>query len=83
MGSPGLELTAAEVAYRQKAGKVVVADRNLKSGETLQEKDIALKRVGSKALGTEIKRAIDAVGRKVRKDIKAHTAIAKEDLCEN
>jgi len=83
LGRSTLELTEAEIAYRQKAGKVVVASRHLRSGEILRREDLALKRVGSKSSGTEIKRIQQALGKKTRKDVPANAAIREEDLCEN
>ena len=79
-GSSSLELTDAEIAYRQKAVKVVVANRDLKAGEFIQIEDVSLKRVGSKSVGTGINRIDQVIGKKVLKIVIKNTAITGEDL---
>jgi len=47
LGSSELTLTSKEIDYKNRAGKVVVAIRNLKKGERITEDDIAMKRVST------------------------------------
>jgi len=47
LGNPELVLTAMEKDYKNKAGKVVVAKRDMQAGEVLKEDDLTLKRVST------------------------------------
>jgi len=45
LGSPEFDLIDKEIEYKKKAGKVVVANCNLKKGHIITKSDLALKRV--------------------------------------
>ncbi len=47
LGSSELSLTDKEIAYKKRAGKVLVATRALSKGTCITENDIAMKRVGT------------------------------------
>ncbi|MFA6051862.1 MAG: N-acetylneuraminate synthase family protein [Methylobacter sp.] len=50
LGSPDLTLTDKEIAYKQRAGKVVVASNDLPKGTVLGENHLAMKRVSTTPL---------------------------------
>jgi N,N'-diacetyllegionaminate synthase len=80
LGQTSLNLTEAENAYRKKAGKVVVALKNLPAGKTISEKDISLKRVPESAEGTKIIRLGEVAGKTLIREIQADSAISAEDI---
>lgn len=47
LGSGELSLTSKEIEYKKRAGKVVVASRDLQKGACITESDVAMKRVST------------------------------------
>jgi N,N'-diacetyllegionaminate synthase len=80
IGSDKLELTDLEKAYRKKAAKVVVANRNLAEGQMIKLEDICLKRVGQNQKGTGFNRINDVLGKLVKIRIRKNTLISTESL---
>jgi N,N'-diacetyllegionaminate synthase len=72
LGSAELVLTEKEIAYKNRAGKVVVANRDLASGVVLTDDDLAFKRVSAPDASKFFKRASVVVGKKLK------TALGKD-----
>lgn len=79
LGSSSLELTDAEHAYRAKASKAVLANRDLKAGTVVEESDIVLKRPRELKDGDCVI-ADEVLGRAVKRDVAAGETITREDL---
>ena len=62
-GSAELALTNKEVEYGMKAGKVLVASRDLPQGHQIAESDIAMKRVGTVPTENHFRRVSDLIGK--------------------
>jgi N,N'-diacetyllegionaminate synthase len=80
IGSPRLELTRAESAYRRKALKVTVAARAIAAGSVIAEADAALLRTAMPESGTPLLRVSEAIGRRTARDLAQHAPILLEDL---
>lgn len=63
LGSKDLVLNAKEIEYKNRAGKVVVANRDLQKGQRVEETDIAMKRVGVTGNESFFRRVSPIVGR--------------------
>jgi sialic acid synthase SpsE len=73
-------LTAQEQEYRNKATKSVVAIRNLKSGDTITQDSVSLKRSTKPITDNSILEIEQVIGKKLSIDIKINTPIMKGDL---
>lgn len=62
-GSPELALTEKEAEYGKRAGKVLVAARDLPQGHRIAEGDIVMKRVGTVPSENHFRRVTDLVGK--------------------
>lgn len=82
LGTGDLAITDLESQYREKAVKVVVANRDLKKGEVITLDDVSLKRVGNRSLGTPIIRIEEVINKALVKDIKKYSLIPVEYICE-
>jgi sialic acid synthase SpsE len=63
LGSAELALTNKEAEYGKRAGKVLVAGRDLPQGHRITEDDIVMKRVGTVPTETHFRRVSDIVGK--------------------
>lgn len=66
LGDAALALSPAELVYRRKALKVVVATRDLPAGATLTAADVTLLRTAMPSEGVPALRIADVVGRQLR-----------------
>ena len=80
LGLNSLELTAQEQEYRNNATKSVVAIRNLKSGDTITQDSVSLKRSTKPITDNSILEIEHVIGKKLSIDIKINTPIMKGDL---
>lgn len=81
LGSASLQLTALEKEYRKKAGKVVVAKENLKSGTILTKEKIELKRVNERFKTSRTLKSMDlALGKKLRRDLSKNDPVLEEEI---
>lgn len=62
-GSPELALTDKEAEYGKRAGKVLVAGRDLPQGHRIAESDIVMKRVGTVPTENHFRRVPDLIGK--------------------
>jgi sialic acid synthase SpsE len=74
-GSAEFELIDKEIAYKKKAGKVVVAKHDLKKGTILTNADLSLKRVSVTPSDTYFSRKEDVTGKKLSKGILMNRAV--------
>ncbi|OGL46128.1 MAG: hypothetical protein A2W05_09740 [Candidatus Schekmanbacteria bacterium RBG_16_38_10] len=63
LGSAELSLTSKEVDYKKRAGKVVVASRDLSKGARITERDIAMKRVSTTPSGKYYRQVAPIMGK--------------------
>lgn len=77
LGSPELILTAKEKEYKNKAGKVVVAKRDICEGEILTSDDLAFKRVSTSGSPDYFRKISDVLGKKLKKDVSSDASITK------
>lgn len=80
LGSDDLGLTAAELEYRRRAMKVVVATRRLTQGETLSFEDVSLKRAAQQSPAAPIYQVEQVVGRTLSVDVQPGEQIIEEML---
>lgn len=69
LGSPELVLTEKEIAYKKRAGKVVVAKRDVQKGTLLTEEDLSFKRVSTEGSENYYKRIALVVGKNLQQNI--------------
>ncbi len=69
LGSVAFELIDKEVLYKKRAGKVVVAIRDLKKGQLIQKTDITLKRVSVTPSDLTLSRKEEVIGKKILKTV--------------
>ena len=62
-GSAELSLTPKEIEYKKRAGKVVVANRDLASGTRIHENDVTMKRVSTTPSESYFRQVAPVVGR--------------------
>lgn len=77
LGSSELILTTKEEEYKNKAGKVVVAKRNLQAGEILQESDLVLKRVSVDGTLDCFRKISAVLGKKITQNVSINLPITK------
>jgi N,N'-diacetyllegionaminate synthase len=65
LGSPDLTLTSKEIDYKNRAGKVVVASRDLSIGACITEGDVAMKRVSSTPSENYYRQVLPLIGKKI------------------
>ncbi|MBV9987226.1 MAG: N-acetylneuraminate synthase family protein [Chitinophagaceae bacterium] len=80
VGSAKLALIDKEIAYKKKAGKVVVAARNLPKGKVLRNTDIALKRVTVTPNDAYLPRKEDVVGKKLKRAVGLNKPVEKQNI---
>lgn len=80
LGSEDLTLTAAETEYRQKAMKVVVAERSMRQGEQISPQDVSLKRTPPSPTAKPLHRLEQAIGRTLTQDMQQHQLISEDFL---
>lgn len=79
LGSSSLELTPLEIEYRNKAGKVVVALKDINVGEELTINNVGLKRVGDKWKDSKKINTLNKVlGKTVNLSVKLNEPIVEE-----
>lgn len=69
IGSSELSLTSKEIEYKNRAGKVVVANRDLKKGEYVTEKDITMKRVSTSPSEKYYQKILPIIGKSLLKSL--------------
>jgi N,N'-diacetyllegionaminate synthase len=79
-GSAELELTDAELQYRRRAVKSLVAARDLLEGTTLNAGDLKPLRAPLRPQSEPLRFFGDALGRRLRRAVAANRAIYREDL---
>ncbi len=79
LGTAQLQLTPAELTYRRKAVKAVVASRPLKQGQVVTADDVCLKRPASPGPST-VPHLHEVVGRVVEADVEPNQPVTKEML---
>lgn len=77
MGTKERTLTQMEIDQRRNMRRSIVASRDIRAGETIQEADLSAKRPGT---GIEPDRINIVLGKKASKDIPADTLILPEDI---
>ncbi len=82
LGTGDLVITDLENQYREKAVKVVVANRDIKKGEVIGLEDASLKRVGNRSLGIPIIKIEEVINKVLVKDIKKYSLIPRAYICE-
>lgn len=80
LGSGDLTLTAAELGYRDRAIKVVVARQALTAGGRVRESDVALLRTPREDGGQPLHRIRDVVGQTVARPVAPGRPVYREDL---
>ena len=80
LGSDCLDVTPQELAYRQKAMKVVVSNRNLSKGLRLKNTDVVLKRVGQPSENLSLHKLEQVIGRELNRDLEPHQQILEDML---
>lgn len=80
LGSPEFELIDKEVLYKKRAGKVVVAARNLSKGKQLQKADITLKRVSVTPSDLTFTRKEDVMGKTILKPVAKNKPIENSNI---
>jgi sialic acid synthase SpsE len=80
LGSASLALNDAELAYRRRAVKVLVASRALEPGVELHDADLRPLRAPTDANRQPIHRAADAIGRKLARPVGSGEALYFEDF---
>lgn len=63
LGCSELSLTSKEVEYKKRAGKVVVASRDLPKGTRIAEGDVAMKRVSTAPLESYYRQIVPLIGK--------------------
>lgn len=76
-GEKSLELSAQEEEYRSKAAKSVVAIRNIKAGEVITEKDVALKRSSIAITMNSLLEIEMVLGKVLSVDVEMHMPILR------
>jgi len=77
-GSSDLVLTTKEMEYKSKAGKVVVAKRDLKAGEILRQEDLTLKRAYTDGSPNCLRKLLDLSGKVLKQDVMMDSPLTKE-----
>ncbi len=80
MGSESLELTEEEHAYRSKAGKVVVAIKDIEAGQKVGNSDVALKRSGSVGDKVPYKRLEEVIGATAKKRVAENAPVLRGEI---
>jgi sialic acid synthase SpsE len=80
VGSPSLILSDEEVLYKKKAGKIVVASKNLKKGQILTKSDTVLKRVSVNPVERSFIKIDDVLGSILLSDIEIDQPIIESNL---
>ncbi len=78
LGSSELKLTNEEIDYKNRAGKVAVAIRNLKKGERITEDDIAMKRVSTSPSDEYYQQIASIIGKSILSSIKKDEPFRKK-----
>ncbi len=69
LGSAELTLTEIEIAYKKRAGKVVVAKTDIAEGTLLKETDLSFKRVSTEGSENYYKRINHVVGKSLKQSV--------------
>ena len=81
LGKCNMELTEKELCYKQRAAKIVVANRDISPNTDLNAEDISLKRVGIEVAENEkINSLGDVVGRQLKSGLKKNHPVLKNLL---
>jgi sialic acid synthase SpsE len=80
VGSEQLEASAAEIEYRKKAGKIVVANKEITPGTILSDNDVCLKRVSTNPIENSIPISDMAIGKVVNQSLNENQPILKDML---
>ena len=83
VGSNSLDTTKIEDEYRVGAAKVVVAERRIQVGQTIQRSDITLKRSGQSDKGETYNYINQVTGQRASSVIEKDTPVFVETLCES
>lgn len=78
LGKPDLLLTPKEKEYKAKAGKVVVARRDICAGKVLSADDLTLKRVSLDGPPGSFRKISDVAGKKMKRPALSDASITKE-----
>ena len=78
LGSSELKLTSEEIDYKNRAGKVAVAIRNLKKGERITEDDIAMKRVSTSPSDEYYQQIASIIGKSILSSLKKDEPFRKK-----
>lgn len=78
LGSAELLLTNKEIEYKKRAGKVVVASRDLSKGTCITEKDIAMKRVSTTPSESYFRQAAPVIGKTLSASVQKDSPFEKE-----
>jgi len=78
VGSEKLEASAAEIEYRKKAGKIVVANKDIYQGAILGDNDVCLKRVSVTPIEGSIPILDIAIGKVVNQSLNENQPILKK-----
>ena len=79
LGADHLQLTPAELMYRRKAVKAVVANRPLKHGQVVTAEDVCLKRPASPG-PSMVPHLEEVIGRVIEADVEPNQPVTKEIL---
>lgn len=80
LGSPDLVLTAQEIEYRNRAGKVVVANKELACGSVIQPEDITLKRISTDGSPDCFRKSSQVVGKILKRSLAADFPVTKDAI---
>lgn len=78
LGSPELKLTHRETEYKNRAGKVVVAKKNIQAGTTLTADDITLKRISLDGSPDCFRKSSDVLGKTVLKTLFCDAPVTRD-----
>lgn len=78
LGSAELSLTSKEVEYKKRAGKVVVASRDLSKGARITERDITMKRVSTTPSESYYRQAAPVIGKILSASLQKDSPFEKE-----
>ncbi len=80
LGSPDLVLTAQEIEYRNRAGKVVVASKELSCGSVIKPEDITLKRISTDGSPNCFRKTSQVVGKILKRPLAADFPITQDTI---
>ncbi len=80
LGSSELSLTDKEIEYKNRASKVIVANRDLAEGDKLTEDDVAMKRVSTTPSDLYFKKVLSVLGKTLLSPLSKNKPIEKRML---